>query len=901
MKANYGLCTIDMSYGSRITDIDEGFTNMLGYTMTDIISGGITYRSLMVQDKNGDGFKSLTDNTITNGMACVEHFIHRKDGGVISVSCFGRNRGDDKIDIMITEDKKEWNSGGGGYDHLTGFYNYAAARVEIGRLLNRGGKEYHSCVLMRLRNVEKMDEVYGSAFTGAIIENTAMYISRFYLDGGVKIVPGRLSRDTFLVFECGDEPAKVEEYANWVSNELKKSYYGRSRKIKTGIECGICHMSLDDVHFEQAFYNASLALGYVSRYDTEMEIFDKSVPDRYTGIEINGTEDDLPEKNERVFDYDNRLVSFAVALLANMRDTESSLDILLQRIAWKYHFQYTLVCRFENEHYIRVTNRYARGKGIIFDEEEEIVNMNDLNGFMRSFDHHGISRVYDTTGDDVSDSDKMFFASRGIGSAINFLLQDSGHPVGYVSYCRAENGTPWDNEMVNTLIQVSKIIEIFLLQRIRNEEEEERLRELSKDFMTGLYVLPAFRSNAEKILKDFDENKCYAIVYTDIDNFIYFNSNYGRDIGDKILKMYADIIDEVCRKGGMGCHIDEGSFICLLIRDTKEEIEEAVKSMGIKFNNLNDGSRALSNLRSSSGIYFIKKNKINLKKAMENASLAWKTIMNDGLVAYRVYDDELRLKQKHKLEVISSVRGAIENGEIEAFFQPKFSMKTMKVVGAEALCRWRNPDGSYRFPDTFIPILESEGQIVDVDFCIFKQVIEAIKRWKDSGYEVVPVSVNFSRAHVGTGDFAEKIIKIAESFGVEPEYIEIEITESTISSNDTRMLQYMNKLRSNGFKVAMDDFGTGASSLNMLLDAPIDVVKVDKGFMDKCENPVYHSYIDGIGNLIMMAHNDIIFEGVETQEQIDFLVENGYENAQGYFFSKPIPLKEFEEKYIMSK
>lgn len=897
MKANYGMCTIDMVYGSRIIDIDEGFTNMLGYTMADLANSSITYRSLMVQDKNGEGFKSLTDNTITNGMACVEHFIHKKDGSVINVSCFGRNRGDDKIDIMITEDKQEWNAGGGGYDHLTGFYNYAAASAEVARLLNRGGKEYHSCVLMRLRNINKMDEIYGSAFTGAIIENTAIYISRHYTEKGVKIVPGRLSRDTFLIFECGDDPAKVESTAKWVGEELKKSYYGRSREIDAGIELGISHMPLGDCDFEKSLHNAGFALGYAYRNGSEIEVYDEAVPERYSMIEIHGIEEDLPEKNERIFDYDNRFVSFAVALLANTRDTESSLDVLLQRIAWKYQFKYALVCKFENEHYVRTINHYVRGTGIVFDDEE-LADMNDWEGFMRSFDHNGISRIYDTSADYLSNSDKEFFKELGIGSAMNFLLYDNGQPSGYVSYCRADNIGEWDSTSVNTLIQVSKIIEIFLSQRIRNEAEQERLRELSKDFMTGLYVLPAFRAEAEKILKSFDENKCYAIVHTDVDNFAYFNSNYGYEVGEKILKMYADIIDEICRDGGIGCHMEEDLFVCLLIRDTKEEIEEAVKTMGKKFHELNLGERALSNLRSSSGIYFMEKNKLDLKEAMENAGFAWKSIMNDGLVQYKVYDDEFRRKREHKLEVISSVRSAIKNGEIEAFFQPKFSMRTMKIVGAEALCRWRNPDGGYRFPDTFIPILEGEGQIVDVDFCIFEQVLKTIKRWQDSGHGVVPVSVNFSRAHVGTGDFAEKIIKLAESYGVDPKYLEIEITESTISSNDSRMLYCMDKLRHKGFKVAMDDFGTGASSLNMMLDAPIDVVKVDKGFLDKYENPIYRAYIDRIGNLIMMAKNEIIFEGVETQEQIDFLLECGYDNAQGYFFSKPIPLKEFEDKYI---
>lgn len=897
MKTSYGACTIDMVYDSRIIDIDEGFTRMLGYTMDDLRRSSITYRSLIVQDKNDESFKALTDNTVNNGMACAEHFIRRKNDSVIAVSCFGRNRGDGKLDIMITEDRKEWNAGGGGFDRLTGLYNYTAASAEIERLLKNGSREYNSCILIRLREVEKMDELYGSAFAGAIIENTAMYINHHYMNKQVKAVPCRLSRDTFLVFQFGRVPSEVERVALWVINELEKGYFGRRKDVEIGFSLGICHMELGDTDFKTATYNAGKALEYACANNAVIEVYDESAGKQYTDYGDNHLLIEPTEKDERIFGYDNRFVSFAVAMLSSTKDPESSLDVLLQRIAWKYHFLSALVCWFENTHYVRVTNRFERGKGIVVGEEE-FADMNDWDNFMRSFDSNGISRIDDTNADYLSESDKEFFRVRGIGSAINFLLYDNGKPAGYASYCWNEPGGELDKESLSTLIQLSKIIEALLSQSIRHEEEEKRVNELSKDFVTGLYVLPAFHAEARRMLKDYDESKAYAVVHMDIDNFSYINTNYGRETGDTLLKMYSDIINEECGNRGIGCHIESDKFVCMLVRDTKAEIEEAVKLMYEKFHRLRPKKHAVSNLRSTSGIYFIEKDNLDLKDALYNANLVWRAAKNDRFAAYRIYDDEFRREREHRLNIIGSVRGAIENGEIEAFLQPKFSMNDMSVVGAEALCRWRNPDGRYKFPDQFIPILEEEGQIVDVDFCIFEQVLKALKSWEENGRKMIPVSVNFSRAHINKGNFAEKIIAMTKQYGIDPKYIEIEITESSISRNNNRMLCYMNELRENGFKLDMDDFGTGMSSLNMLIEAPIDVVKVDKSFIDKYENPIYRDYINGIGNLIITAQKEIIFEGVETQEQINFLTENGYENAQGYVFSRPIPLGDFEERYI---
>lgn len=894
-KVKYGLCTVDMVYDSRITEIDEGFTDMLGYNADDIAECHLTFRSLIVRDINNNGFKSLTASAVNNGMACAEYFMKHKNGNVISAACFVRSCGDGKLDVMITEEIQ--GSATGRCDTLTGFYNYASACSEIERLINKDLMEKRSSIVMRLQNTERMDSEYGTAFTGAVIENAATYINHFCRNSEMKYVPGRISRDTFLIFICGEEPQRVCRNAEWIYSQLQKSYYGRTHGITNGINIGVCHMGADDVDYKTAIYKAGAAMECAAANNLGTAVYTDDM-NGYQDVFMESNRCEFPaERDERIYDYDNRFVSFAVSLLANARSSESSLDILLQRLAWKYKFNNVLVCKFESGHFVRVINRFEKGRGIILGDDE-VSDINDWDNFMRSFDHNGISIVEDTSAEWFSDSDKEFFKKRNIGSSINFLLMDHGRPAGYLSCCNKEANRKMDKMCLNTLIQISKIIEVFFDQHLRYESEERKLTELSKDFATGLYVLPAFYARAREILKDYDSNKCYAVVHTDIDNFSFYNMNYGREAGDAILKQFAKKLEKMCEKGGICCHIEADSFMYMLIRDTKEEVKEELEGFEESFKGIDIGKRVLNNIKTVSGMCFLELDKMDLKSAVYNANLVWKSVKNHRFSSYRIYDEAFMREHENRMNVIGNIRGAIERGEIEAFLQPKFSMKTMKIVGAEALCRWRNSNGTYKSPVSFLPILEEEGQIVDVDFCILEQVLKAIKKWERDGRNIFTISVNFSRAHVSAGDFAQKIIRLTEKYGVNPKYIDIEITESSISSNNEVMLQCMKELRDNGFKMEMDDFGTGFSSLNMLIEAPIDVVKVDKSFIDKYEDPIYRAYIDKIGSLIETAQKDIIFEGVENKEQVKFLTGCGYENAQGFVFSRPIPMEEFEAKYI---
>ena len=785
-----------------------------------------------------------------------------------------------------------------GRDILTGLYSYKMASDELDRLFSCGNDKTYSCIVFRLKNISAMDREYGRTFTGAVIENTAQYIRHQYIDKHNNSVICRLSRDTFLVVEFGRSAGGATETAAWLCDELQKGYFGRHRSIDTGVFAGICCKDSDDSDYKSGIVNAGKAMELARQNGSKIEVYDSRKEDIYSGISGTRFEIAATEYDERLYNYDSRFISFAVAMLSDAKDIHSSLDVLTQRIGWYGSFSSVLVCKFENNHFVRVISRYVKGTGIVIDDDEVVLDMDNWDEFIRSFNSAGISRVDDTESPYMTENDRQFFRERGVGSAINLLLYDDGFPSGYLSLCSSERNRKWDDKTLDTFSQISKIISMFLSLRILHENAEKRINEMSTDFVTGLHIYASFHTEAEKLLNNYNDSKIYALAYTDVDSFSYINNNYGIDAGDRALKILAGHIDKACAGGGLCAHLQGDKFVALFVRDSRAEIEETLRKLGE--NTLVHYGAAGSKFRlsSSTGVYYIEKNDCSLKNALDCAIQVWKSIKHDGAVSYRVYDEDFKRNLKKRLDIIGSYQQAIKEGDITAFLQPKFSMRRWSAVGAEALCRWRMPNGAYKLPEEFIPALEENGQIMEVDFCVYEQILKALRRWKSQGKHLIPVSVNFSRLHLDSPDFVDRLKELTKRYDVDPEFIELEITESAVSTSSEMMLKTMRELREFGFKIEMDDFGTGYSSLAMLIEAPVDVVKVDKSFIDKYEDPIYRDYIDKIGGLITTARKDILFEGVETKEQMKFLTECGYDTAQGYVFSRPIPMTEFEKNYI---
>ena len=454
-------------------------------------------------------------------------------------------------------------------------------------------------------------------------------------------------------------------------------------------------------------------------------------------------------------------------------------------------------------------------------------------------------------------------------------------------------------DVTNVYGMIYSIDHIKMLRSELDDDKREIERLSSTDHVTGLLNRNSFKKTAAKMLKElFSDSMSFAIVYSDINDFSYINENFGYEAGNIMLNDFADIIrgldTTVC-----GCRIYSDYFVGLYRARTREKLINSIAERNKSFTEKQRSKYPMSDTQISSGIYFLRSADEDITIAMDNANLARRSIKGRSDIPGGVYTERMRKKRSHDQTIASEVWNAMTSGAIELFLQPKFDLKTRKIIGAEALTRWRNPDGSYKMPFEFIDVLENVGYITHLDMYIYEQVLKCLAEWKRDGKTLIPISVNFSRKHNNDPDFVAKVARLAEFYSVDKNLIEIEITESCFTQDVKNLFTNMRKLRENGFKIDIDDFGTGYSSLSVLLEAPVDIVKVDKVFIDDIGNSERsREYIDRICSLIRTTRKEIIFEGVETEEQAQILAESGHSMAQGWLFDRAISVKEFNDKYM---
>ena len=313
--------------------------------------------------------------------------------------------------------------------------------------------------------------------------------------------------------------------------------------------------------------------------------------------------------------------------------------------------------------------------------------------------------------------------------------------------------------------------------------------------------------------------------------------------------------------------------------------------------NKNNG-RSSDVICNCSGAYVITNPEAGIVQALDNANTARKILKEKGRSGVLLFEPSMRANRMKEIALIHMLDEALENSEFCLYLQPKFSLETGKLIGAEGLSRWVKPTGETILPGEFIPSLEKSGKIVQLDFYMYEAVLRQQKKWLAAGYPVVPVSVNLSRHHIKDEQLVEKLVNLLETYGVDSSLIEIEITESAFIEDQNSLIELMKEIKRRGFGVSIDDFGTGYSSLSMLTELPADIVKLDKDFLKNSESESTKGMLNNVIRLIKDNHMNVVCEGVEIGEQADFLAKAGCDIGQGFYFSKPVPVEEFEKLYF---
>ncbi len=431
------------------------------------------------------------------------------------------------------------------------------------------------------------------------------------------------------------------------------------------------------------------------------------------------------------------------------------------------------------------------------------------------------------------------------------------------------------------------------IQDVNAEMEIKAELEFRADYdsLTGLCNSECFyRKTAERLF--LHPERKFAIISVDIDRFRIINDRFGVEAGNNCLRELGRVIHQSLPWDGVAARYQADVFSILYEYDDEQEILDYIEKITMGFH-VDEAVRCGSTL--SYGIYKIDESDIPVRIMCDRARMAKKNIKGNVLTNFVVYDDNIRLKQNRLAEMESEMEIALSRHEFIMYLQPKISLDTMKVCGAEALVRWQHPTKGLRMPGDFLPLFESNGFIKRIDECIWEECAKYLRRLKDIGADI-PISVNLSRLHISDDDLTGHLKSLTDKYDVDPGKLELEITETLFTEDTDTLYKVMSELKSAGFTIEMDDFGSGYSSLNMLKDAPVDVIKIDRFFIDEVIDTRRGKII--VANSVKMSKElgmSVIAEGVETKEQVDFLKSVSCDVAQGYYFSKPVPTDEFEE------
>lgn len=432
---------------------------------------------------------------------------------------------------------------------------------------------------------------------------------------------------------------------------------------------------------------------------------------------------------------------------------------------------------------------------------------------------------------------------------------------------------------------------------IVNEPTTKAGARMIKDEIPCLLKYEDFLKEAKLAAERFRDKKL-VVATMDISNFGYVNSIYGYEEGDRLL---IEMAQQIAGSEGFVCgsRLYSDHFVILYCCEDEEKWFETSRIQYREYLKKLRRHLTATFVIVYVGLYFWQ-NGEPIEKAVDKASIARKNVKGNYRKPVCIYEEEQENRRFKDAENIVLFKTARTNGRIVVMLQPKISLDTKEIIGVEALARLKDEDGRIYMPEEFIPTLERVGYITALDNEILRRVLALLKEWKERGLKIVPVSVNWSYLHFEHDMLAEDIINMVDYYGVEPEYLEFEITERAFIDNMERFSSILEKMRKYGFKISVDDFGSGYSSFNVMGTLPVDIIKLDKGFLDSClANERGIEVVRGAIDIIKRVKLQVICEGVETLEQETLLKELGCESVQGFLYDKPLEVDRFVNKYLI--
>lgn len=410
------------------------------------------------------------------------------------------------------------------------------------------------------------------------------------------------------------------------------------------------------------------------------------------------------------------------------------------------------------------------------------------------------------------------------------------------------------------------------------------------DELTGIYNKQAFYAKTKEMLLD-NPDKNFDLLRINIERFKVLNDLFGESTGDKLLRYIGKFLKEINLPLCVSGRLYADNFV-VCYEAGKGDSRRMINTLQMVADSFAINNRTIL----SFGLYRIDDKTLPVSVMCDRANMALWKAKGNFKNPYCEYDEKMRQQVLKEQKIINAMEMAIQNKEFTLYLQPKYDIEKGTIIGAEALVRWISQENGFISPGDFIPVFENNGFVYEVDKFIWEESCRYLRKWLDEGREVHPISVNVSRIDLYDPKLVKHLVDLREKYQLPSQYLELEITESAYTEDPEQIITITRQLREAGFVILMDDFGTGYSSLNMLKDIQIDVLKLDMGFLKSSDYSAKGGNI--LTAILKMAESlkmQTIAEGVETKEQVEFLKSIGCKYVQGFYYSKPLPVGEFEK------
>ncbi len=424
----------------------------------------------------------------------------------------------------------------------------------------------------------------------------------------------------------------------------------------------------------------------------------------------------------------------------------------------------------------------------------------------------------------------------------------------------------------------------------------ELKRKIEIDDVTGIRNFEKFSIDTKKAFEQ-NLNDKFAIIVIDIKNFKIINDIYGIQSGNDVLRQISIILQKTLSENMIFGRRYSDNFVVTVMYENESEIQQIISNMNKEINS----SNFITKIEPTFGVYIVDDKSSDIEIMCDRANIAKKNYNFDYKKTYVVYDRDFRKQLLEENNIEKEMYDALDNKKFFMYLQPKYDIFNKNIVGAEALVRWKRNNNDFLLPDKFLPLFEKNGFIIKLDEYIWEEACRIIRKWIDFGYKPVPISVNVSRRQIFNPKFMDMILWLTEKYNISHNLIGLELPESVFINNSDEIYEVLKKAKEYGFTLEMDDFGEGYSSLKMLKNVNVDVIKIDKDFLDETVNKKGRIVVKHTITMAKELNLKVIAEGVESGEQIDFLKDAGCEFAQGFYFSQPLSIDEFEYKTFYKK